>query len=456
MIELFPTSSKKNIYIITGGTMQPIAPHYSICAPAYGTVGNELENDLKKTLSSYNKIVNDYIVYKVNTRMAGNNTDPHITYLFEQIGLNHIETNDDLEKFVDLLIEKENTRSIIMAAAICDFKPEKMTKWDSKFITKFGKEEERLSSKEKHTIFFEPTDKIINKIRKDRKDIFLVSFKTTSGLDKQDSYAKALRNLKKSSSNLVFVNDIKNKHNGVVTPEEFTYWEDTREKAINTLSHMILKRIQLNFERTKIISNEKIPLEEFERKKQIPQNFLDLMRYLIKNKAFKRFNNKTAGHFGCKIIDEKHPLIERLNSIRKVDHNLIFSEGMGGMLRERGSDGKILFVGGKPSVGEHTQNTIYEKYGDKIHSIVHFHCPIKEDSKVPVAEQKGFECGSKECAENTSNNMKNIGIGIYAVHLKGHGPNIAFHKNVNLEKLTNFIENNWDLTSKTGGKLPQD
>lgn len=48
--------------------------------------------------------------------------------------------------------------------------------------------------------------------------------------------------------------------------------------------------------------------------------------------------------------------------------------------------------------------------------------------------------------------MTSIGIdGIYAVHLENHGPNIAFHKNVDPQKVIDFIEMYWDLSKKEGG-----
>ncbi len=41
--------------------------------------------------------------------------------------------------------------------------------------------------------------------------------------------------------------------------------------------------------------------------------------------------------------------------------------------------------------------------------------------------------------------------GIYAVHLEGHGPNIAFSKDIDPDKIMNFINENWDVSKKEDG-----
>jgi hypothetical protein len=441
----------KKIYVITGGTLAHVSPHFSLCAPSYGSVGRDIFNKISKKIDSHLDTKNNYSVHLIKTRMAGRNKDTHILDILKNLNIKNLETNDDLSRVINFIKSKEDTRCIILSSAVCDFEPKSLTTWDSNFKTEFGKNEKRLDSDKDIALFLKPSNKLIDTIRIERKDIFLVSFKATSGLDKQEAYAKALRNLKRSSSNLVFVNDIKNNHNGVVTPEEFPYWGDSREHALDILCDMTLKRLNLTFEKTIVLSQERVPIKPFEDYGQVPKNFLDVMRYLINNKAFKHFNGKTSGHFGCKIIDDKHPLFERLCSVRKSDHNTIFETGLCGLYRKRGPNGELTFAGGKPSVEEHTQDNIYAKYGERVHAIVHFHCPIKDGSVVPVAEQFPYECGSNECGDNTSKNMKNMDVGIYAVHLEGHGPNIAFHKNVPYENIVKFIEENWDLSKKTGG-----
>lgn len=59
----------KNIYIITGGTMVHITPHFSITAPAYGKVGVEIY-----ALFSENSLSENYTIYLIKTKMAGLNS----------------------------------------------------------------------------------------------------------------------------------------------------------------------------------------------------------------------------------------------------------------------------------------------------------------------------------------------------------------------------------------------
>lgn len=81
-----------------------------------------------------------------------------------------------------------------------------------------------------------------------------------------------------------------------------------------------------------------------------------------------------------------------------------------------------------------------------------FHCPKKETSQVPTVSQYEFECGSHECDQNTSNGLKQFGD-IHAVYLDNHGPNLVFNKNIDPQVVINFINDNFDLSQKTGGYL---
>jgi len=452
----------KKIYIITGGTMVHVTPHFSLCAPAYGKVGDKLSEELFSNIvgSGLNK---DYSVHVLPTKMAdGNYNDDHSNYhdyklIYHNAGLKYLETNDDLSQLVDYLIAQPDTRCIVMAAAVCDFKPDMLEvnnygKNESVSL-RFGKEQKRLDSSKETILHLDTAEKILSKIRKDRKDIFLVSFKTTSGVGRDETYRRGLESLKKNSSNLVFANDIKDRINMIVTPEEYPYQEQTRAEALKTLSDMIVSRIQLTFNRTSIIDGDKADIKELFEGNNIPQNFIEVMEYLILNDAFKPFRGKTSGHFGCKVEGKEY---DRIASVRKVDHNNMFEEGMAKIFRKNGN---ITAMGGKPSVGEHTQEMIYNQLGDIAHSIVHFHSPRKVDSKRPpfiIRSQKDFECGSNECGINTSAGIENSEMnGIYAVHLENHGPNIAFHKDVDSGTIISFIERYWDLSDKEGGLIKE-
>lgn len=454
----------KKIYIITGGTMVHVAPHFSLCAPAYGTVGDQLSWTIQDELIRQNAGT-DLEVHVLPTRMADgiydNDRRCYHDYasIYSSAGLDYLETNDDLSKLVDYLIEQPDTRCIVMAAAVCDFEPKTLfythsdAVIDGSFRFSFGKDKERLDSSRYASLKLKPAEKILSKIRKERKDIFLVSFKTTAGVGRDETYRRGLESLKVNSSNLVFANDIEDKINMVITPEEYPYEEQTRNEAIKTLAEMTVSRLQLTFNRTSVAEGgSRADIMKLASLRKIPGNFVNVMRHLIDNGAFKPFRGKTSGHFGCKVEDMP---FDRISSIRKVDHNEIFRDGMAKIYRKEG--GAIMAEGGKPSVGEHTQQMIYGELGDKAHSIVHFHCPIRKGiAYIPfdIRSQKPYECGSNECGINTATGMNNVGIeGIYAVHLENHGPNIAFHKDVDPEKVIEFINLYWDLSNKEGGLI---
>jgi len=242
----------KNIYIITGGTMVHVTPHFSICAPAYGKVGLELYHHLNE-----NRISEKYNIYLIKTKMAGFNSEDVVNHLKDLNIKSTIETNDDLEGLVTTLCQESNTKSIIMSSAICDFEPKELLGYEDKTplkITKFGKDKKRLHKAHSLKLKLQPSSKIIDIIKKRNPQIFLVTFKTTAGETKEMLIEKSLFNLKRSSSNLVFGNDIEHKINLIVTEEDEVLSAETRESALEILATEFFKRIEkksYNGERTK-------------------------------------------------------------------------------------------------------------------------------------------------------------------------------------------------------------
>lgn len=441
----------KNIYVITGGTINYVRPHFALSAPAYGNIGREIANQLNEM-----DIQEDYNLYLIPTKMAlsiiQDDKDYEDVYysVLKKAGLDKLETNDELSKFTDYLISEKDTRCIVMSAAVCDFEPSLVTTEDELNSESFGKSFSRLHSNNFISLELKPSEKIISKIRKTRKDIFLVNFKTTSDVGFDETYKQGLSSLKKNSSNLVFANDIKQKINMVITPEEFPYHTDDRKGTIDILCKMLKDRLNLTFEdKTFLVDDLRAFPDKLVSDKSIPSNWYEVMTFLFKNNAFKPLSTtgKTSGHFGCRVYGKDY---ERITSERKINHNESFKRGMIRVYSYK--DNKLMVGGAKPSVGEKTQEMIYHDLGDKIDAIVHFHSPLKDGVKeIPTKSQFSFECGSKECALNTVSGMKELLPGIWAVHLDNHGPNIAFSKDVKSEDVINFINKYWDITLKTGG-----
>ena len=461
----------KKIFILCGGTSNHVSPHFSFSAPAYGSVGLRIYNRLREINKENEPFQKEYEIELIPTQMAlsvlPDDCLMNYSYYLGKAGIKKLETNKELSKFVDYLISNPDTRCVIMSAAVCDFEPACICEIDDdgelrNAKVSFGKDKNRLSSDNRYSIDIRPSEKILPKIRQQRKDIFVVSFKTTAGVGRDETYKKGLLALKKNSSNLVFANDIQDKINMVVTPEEFPYEAPTREEAINKLCEITFKRLNLTFEDKTILKDDTRAFpEELIKEGAIPQNWYDVMKYLFANNAFKPLpgTGKTSCHFGCRVDGKEY---ERITSERKINHNESFERGMIPVYSYK--NGELVVGGAKPSVGEKTQELIYQELGDKIHSIVHFHSPLKVEwphTIIPIREQLPYECGSKECALNTVSGIlesektfvKLVEPGIYAVHLQNHGPNIAFHKDVPAEKIISFIEKNWDLTKKTGGLI---
>jgi hypothetical protein len=452
---------KKKIYIFCGGTINKVAPHFALCAPAYGSVGVDMYRHLVDQ--------DEYEVILMPTAMAfssfmsyeGIGLQLKYAEVCKKAGVNWIESNDDLRKVVDYLKKEESTRCIVMASAVTDFVADSVDFVDpDPYINKIlwseisadGYFKKRFDSSLHVSLHLASDEKIIDSIRSERKDIFLVSFKATADIPFSETYQKGLAQLKRTSSNLVFANDIIRKENMVITPEEYPYKYDDRGEAIEGLCEMILNRLNLTFNRTTLIDGVKADPLKLDEEDLIPENFIPVLGGLIKYGAFKEFKGRTAGHFGCVVKDKPY---QRISSVRKVNHNNVLSEGMSKIFIA--SDGDIAVMGGKASVGEHTQQMIYNELGDKVHSIIHFHCPPSEDfsDSIPVKKQAAFECGSNECGINTVSGMKEIFDGVWVVHLENHGPNIAFYKYVDPEDVINFIKTNWDLSKKIAYQVPE-
>jgi len=403
--------SNKKIVIYGGGTISYVRNHLALAARGYGNTAEWL-----------------------GEIFANNNSGMDIDVKLTKMAFrgSQLETNEDVSQDLDKIIADPTTKIVVMSCALCDFDG---TVNDEPS----GKYEQRLDSNVGYTIKMMPADKLIGKIRKDRKDIFLVGFKNTCGLSEQDQYIAGLRLCKKSSCNLVFCNDAQTRLNMVITPEEAKYHVTTnRRDALYGLVEMTLLRSHLTHTRSTVISGNSVPWDSPE----VPTVLRTVVDYCIRHHAYKPFNGSTTGHFACKLSDDTF-----LTSKRRTNFNRIYQEGLV-KIKTNGPD-TVLAYGAKPSVGGQSQRIVFNDHKE-MDCIVHFHCPIKEGSAVPVVSQREFECGSHECGDNTSKGLMSFGS-IKAVYLDNHGPNIVFHHSVDPQLVIDFIEQNFDLSNKTGG-----
>lgn len=415
----------KKIYILGGGTFNHVRNHLALAAPAFGETARKLKTIFNKELK-LNNLYNEYQVELVLTKMADHKSK--------------IITNSDLDSFVTKIIEDKDTRAIIFNVALADFEGQ-IGEEES------GKYAEKLKTNQGNIVMeLTPSDKIIGKIRKERKDIFVVGFKTTTNNTESEQYIKSLELLKKNSINLVLANDTVNRRNVIVAPEETKYSKTTnRSKILKFLTKMTVSRMQNKFTHSTVVEGDAIDWNG----ESVPENLRDVVNHCIKEGAYKQFLGKTAGHFAVKVNNH-----EVLTSIRKSNFNDLNKVGL--VKVESKNENEVIAYGFKPSVGGQSQRIIFKEHPD-LDCIVHFHCPVKDEFKdtiIPVRQQWPNECGSHQCGINTSAGLKELeldGHKLSVVYLDEHGPNIVFNKKVPSKTVIDFIDKHFDLSQKTGG-----
>lgn len=425
--------SKKRVVILGGGTITHVRNHLAlgaptyVCAPAYGSTARELAKLFRSELDAQG-LAASHEVELVLTKMADSSSP--------------LETNDDVAAFVDNLLTDSDVKTIVFNVALADYVGQVGE-------VPSGKHAQRLKTSEgPQTLTLMPTYKLIGRIRKDRKDIFLVGFKTTTDYDSNAQYRRAPELLKQNSINLVLANDTVRRNNMIVAPEETRYCETTnRAEVLAFLTRMTVSRMQNHFTRSTVVPGEAVPWNS----EAVPDSLRAVVNHCIERGAYKPVLGKTAGHFAVKAGEN-----EVLTSIRKTNFNQLDQVGLV-RIESEGED-KVIAHGFRPSVGGQSQRIIFREHQD-LDCIVHFHCPVREDAAdkaaLPVKEQWPNECGSHECGRNTSRGLREFDLGdgdkLSAVFLDDHGPNIVFNRATPAHKVIGFIERNFDLAAKTGG-----
>lgn len=424
-------SDSKKAIVLGGGTFFHVKNHLSLCAPAFGTTARKISS---YCLSSphFKNLGIDIVL----TKMADS--------------ASNIETNEDVARYVDKILEDTSVKVVFFNVAMCDFSGQIVSDGVKEPV---GKHAGRLKTSDGNQMMeLTPSEKVLGRIRKERKDITLVGFKTTCGATEDEQYLAGLALLKKNSCNLVLANDTKTRVNMIITPEEARYHvTKDRDEALYNLVEMAGLRSHLTFTRSTVVRGLPIPWSSPE----IPDNLRQVVDYCVKFGAYKPFMGATVGHFAVKLSDT-----EFLTSRRKTNFNDIDKLGLV-KIKTDGPD-SVLAYGSKPSVGGQSQRIVFKEH-QGMDCIVHFHCPILPGSFVPIVSQREYECGSHECGQNTSNGLKTFELEkkvflgftkkykIKAVFLENHGPNIVFSKNTPWELVVEFIAKNFDLRGKTGG-----
>lgn len=399
---------KRRVIVLGGGTFQHIRNHLSLAAPAFGTTAKYL----------YSKLPNSELVL---TKMA----DP----------TSKLVTNEDVDDYLTSILDDYEIGTIILNVAFCDYGTSPIDEIPN------GPHSNRFnSSEEAPSLQLVPKQKIISKIRKYRPDIFLVGFKTTTGLDKNHQFLRALKMMKSVKCNLVFANDVVTRNNMIITAEESIYGDSPdRNFSLDTLVEMINMRADLTYTHSNWIPENSTKLEG-----NTPFSFQKVLRFLVDNGGFIENNSNgfTPGHFCYRTGPNTF-----LSSQRKANHNLVFVEGVSKVSVNK--NGEFTVIGKrKASVGARSQWLMLEKYSSEGYDcIVHTHNSLKDDSKVHSIPQKPFQCGSLECGMNTLNGLKDYGP-VKAVFLEKHGINILFKSETHYDHVINFIKKNIKLWEK--------
>ena len=135
----------------------------------------------------------------------------------------------------------------IAVAAVCDFVPLELSGYEATkpvAIREFGKAQNRLHNAHSLNLALGPSDKIIDSIKSNRGDIVLATFKPTAGDSEVDLLSKSANNLRRSNSDLVFGNDIRNKRNLVVTCDGNTLRGADRNDTVQIFCTELLDRLE--------------------------------------------------------------------------------------------------------------------------------------------------------------------------------------------------------------------
>ena len=417
----------KTIHIFGGGTFSHVRNHLALAMPAFGTTAKRIEQLCKE------RFEDKMDIHLHLTKMADTNST--------------LVTNEDVNEAVVRVKDDFNTKIVFFNVGLCDFEANVVSdiNYEGKSfdITPSGKYEERLKSNSSPLLSLTGKPKILKQIRHDRedKDIFVVAFKTTCGATEQEQYLAGLDLMKKNSCNLVLANDTKTRLNMIITPEEAKYHVTTdREEALKQLVDITYHRSHLTFTRSTVVAGEPIPWSS----DKVFSSLRTIVNHCIESNAYKPFNGATVGHFACKTGEN-----EFLTSIRKSNFNDLDKNGLVRVVTDESDT--VTAYGAKPSVGGQSQRIIFSEHND-YDCIIHFHCPVKSSSSVPVVSQREYECGSHQCGQNTSNGLKRFG-NLSAVMLDNHGPNIVFHHSIDPQEVIDFIDANFDLSNKTGGAV---
>jgi len=235
----------RTIYVVTGGTLVHVSPHLSLCAPAYGAVGAEIRAHLQSSIERLSRTSSIEVIL-ARTRLAGPN-DAYSQARLSELGVcSSPETNQDLRDLVHAILTRADTAALVMAAAVCDFEPDRLTSRSEsgeETRLRFGKDQTRLHGVRSLTLDLAPSAKIIDDVKAQRPDVCLATFKTTAGVPLETMLAQATANLLRSRSDFVFANDMHHHANLVVTKSSDVLQGQDRTETLKLLCEALIQQL---------------------------------------------------------------------------------------------------------------------------------------------------------------------------------------------------------------------
>lgn len=177
----------KTIHIFGGGTVQFVRNHLALCAPAYGSTARKLHEAV------------------IEAGVPRYQTELHLTKMADH--RSPLQTNDDVAGRLTHLLREPTTAAIVFNVALCDFTGQIGD-------VPSGKYAQRLQSREGQvSMDLLPAPKVLQLIKAQRPDVFVVGFKTTADVSVVCQVELAERQKAETGVDLVWANDTVTRHN---------------------------------------------------------------------------------------------------------------------------------------------------------------------------------------------------------------------------------------------------
>jgi hypothetical protein len=216
---------RKRIHVLGGGTVYHVRPQFALCSPSFGGTATKIR-DISRTAWGP-----DYEVHLHLTRMACG-------------GRSDLETNEDIEALLKSLVDDPWTKVIFMAMSFCEFQghvlegatPSESGLWLPKLRKPDGRQ----------FMIMNPAMELTAEVRRYRKDLVLVGFRTTSGAKDEEVFSAGFSMAESMDCNLVLASDFLTKSGMVVSAKRWATQEDVIRDRDLLLRELVRQTVELS------------------------------------------------------------------------------------------------------------------------------------------------------------------------------------------------------------------